>query len=93
MDFSVSQKFQELFDDINMIKQDTRNKVLQNSFIGHIADMIEYTVKKNEKMFSKQMFSFVVDIFMIIGDLNYDDVEPILDALTASRIVLKKLIT
>lgn len=92
MDFTVSQKFQELFDDINNIKKDTKNKDLQHVFIGHIADMTKHTVVSKDKIFSQQMFDFIVDIFMIIGELDYDDVEPVLDALTASRIVLKKLI-
>jgi hypothetical protein len=92
MDFTVSKKFQEMFDDINMIKKDIYNKDLQKLFIDHIADMMEYTVAKNDNMFSQQMFEFMVDIFMIIGELDYDTVEPILDALTASRIIIKNLI-
>lgn len=92
MVISLSQKFQELFDDINLIKQDTRNKDLQDLFIDHIADIMEYTVARNNKILSAQMYRFLADIFMIIGELDYDDIEPILDALTASRIVLKNLI-
>ena len=92
MDFSVSRKFQEMFDDINTIKKNTRNKDSQQLFIGHIADIMEYSVARNDKMFSQQLLSFIVDIFMIIGELDYDDVEPVLNALTASRIVLKNLI-
>lgn len=92
MDLSLSQKFQELFDDINLIKQDTKNKDLQDLFISHIVNIMEYTVATNNKTLSSQMYSFVADIFMIIGELDYDDIERILDALTASRIVLKNLI-
>jgi cell division protein ZapA (FtsZ GTPase activity inhibitor) len=92
MDFSESRKFQEMFDDINTIKKNTRNKDSQQIFIGHIADIMEYSVTRNDKMFSQQLLNFIVDIFMIIGELDYDDVEPVLDALTASRIVLKNLI-
>ena len=92
MDFSVSTKFQEMFDDISMIKNDAKNKDLHKRFNDHVADMMEYTVAKNDIIFSKQMFSFLVDIFMIVGELDYDSVEPVLDVLTTSRIVIKKLI-
>lgn len=92
MDLSISQKLQEMYDDVNLIKKDIENDNLQKIFIGHIRNIIEYTVARNDRMFAQQIFEFIVDMFMIIGELDYDSVEPVLDALTTSRIIIKNVI-
>lgn len=92
MDFSISKMLQEMYDDVNLIKKDIKNDNIQKTFIGHISDVMKYTIARNDKMFAKEMFEFVVDMFMIIGELDYDSVEPVLDALTTSRIIIKNLI-
>lgn len=81
-----------MFDDINEIKNDISNKRKHDVFIHHIVNMMEYTVARNDKIFSKQMLDFMIDLFMIIGELDYDTIEPVLNTLTTSRILLKKLI-
>lgn len=92
MDLYVSMKVQELYDDVEFVKNDIHNKSAQTVFINHIADMIEYTIATKDRMFSQQMLEFMIDLFMIVGALDYDSVETVLNALTSSRIILKNLI-
>jgi transcription elongation factor GreA-like protein len=91
-DLDIYNKFEELRDDAKHITNDVCQKDKQKVFINHIADLIEYTVKINNKVFSKQVLEFLIDMFMVIGELDYDSVENVLDTLTASRIVIKNLI-
>lgn len=91
-ELDLHNKFAELRDNVLQIAIDVCNKEAQDIFINHVADIIEYTVTQNDKIFSKQVYEFLIEMFMLVGELDYDDVEPVLDALTASRIVLKHLI-
>lgn len=91
-ELDIYNKFEELRDDVKQITKDVCHKEKQNVFINHVVDMIEYTVKINDKIFSKQVLEFIIELFMIIGELDYDSVENVLDTLTASRIVIKNLI-
>lgn len=92
MDLSVSKTMQEIYDGVSKIKKDVHNDALQKLLMGHIADIMEYTVARNDKMFAREVFDFIVEIFMTVGELDYDSVEPLLDILTTSRIIIKKMI-
>lgn len=91
-ELDIYTKFLELRDDAQTIAKNIHDKVAQNTFINHIADVMEYTVALNDQVFSKQVLDFLIDMFMFIGELDYDSVENVLDTLTASRIVARDLI-
>lgn len=88
----IYDKFDELQDNVKCILADMKNQNMQHLFINNIADVIEYTIKINNHVFSKQILEFLVDTFITIGELDYDSVENVLDALTASRIIINNLI-
>lgn len=88
----IYDKFDELQDNVKCILADMKNQNIQHLFINNIADVIEYTIKINNHIFSKQILEFLVDTFITIGELDYDSVENVLDALTASRIIINNLI-
>ncbi len=88
----VYNKFEELRQNVKDVVEDVQNKGIQNTFINNIADVIEYTVSINNYSFSKQILEFLIDTFITIGELEYDMVENVLDALTASRVIINRLI-
>jgi len=87
----VYNKFEELRQNVKDVVEDVQNKEIQSKFINNIADVIEYTMSINNYTFSKQILDFLIDTFITIGELEYDMVENVLDVLTASRIIINKL--
>lgn len=91
-ELEIYDKFEELRASMDCISKDLQNREVQNNFINNLADIIKYTIENNNKVLSIQILEFMTDTFLALGKLDYDSIEDVLDSLTASRIIIKKLI-
>lgn len=87
-EMDLNHKFAQMTSQFHSLKHDVKNINIKQQLIENIADILEYAVNNNNKHISEHVLDFTNTLFINVGSLDYDEVECVLNALTASRMVL-----